>query len=60
MFHELVLIPQAVFVKHMVFIDHDGVFDAPTQGQVVRAEEFNVTHKTKGSSTTDFLDEGST
>src|SRR5690606_24410018 len=59
-FDEFVFVTQAVFIEHMVLVDHDRVLHAAAERQIVRAKKFNVAHEPEGPRTADFLDEGST
>ncbi|KPX63191.1 Uncharacterized protein ALO39_05539 [Pseudomonas syringae pv. lapsa] len=58
-FDEFVLVPQAVFVQYTVLVDHDGVFHAAAECEVVLAQVLDITHEPEGPGTADFLHEGS-
>ncbi|MNF74254.1 hypothetical protein D3C84_562820 [compost metagenome] len=57
--HEFVFIAKAVFVQYAIGVDHNSVFNAAAECEVVLAQVLDVTHETKGTGAADFFYERS-
>ncbi len=55
--HELIAIPQAVFVENLRFPHHDGVIDTAAERQIALPHHFQIAHEAESARTRDFLHE---
>ncbi|MNN36453.1 hypothetical protein D3C81_1503520 [compost metagenome] len=57
MLDEFVFVTKAVFIEHAVLVDHDGVFHAAAEREVVLAQVLDIAHEPEGPGAADFLHE---